>query len=256
MKNHPFHIIHLDETDSTNRYAQQLIGQDEVAPFTVFTTKNQTAGRGQANNVWVSEKGKNILCSIIFSPTFLPPIKQFELSKVMALAVADLCQSLLPEKKIFIKWPNDIYVEEKKIAGMLIEHIISGVTWKWTIAGIGLNVLQTSFPPHLPNPTSLFLENSGQYKPDDCLDKLLEKITFYYSLLYQKKYKELHDLYLSKMLFLGEERLYIYQEKEIKATITGISNVGWLELITSGQKKISCDLKEIKYCLSKDHQCV
>jgi BirA family biotin operon repressor/biotin-[acetyl-CoA-carboxylase] ligase len=119
----------------------------------------QTAGRGHSNRAWHSAPGLNICLSCILYPNIRPQ-EQFQLSMVVSLAVRDLVTDICPNKPVTIKWPNDIYVGDKKIAGILIQNSIQGNEITSCIAGIGVNVNETAFPPDLPNPTSLKLEST------------------------------------------------------------------------------------------------
>ncbi len=147
-------IIHcLQETDSTNNEASRHYAT--AADGEVWVAEFQRAGKGQQNNSWESEAGKNLLFSIFLRPQRLRAAEQFRLSQAVSLAV---CEALREEGLMaVIKWPNDIYVGEKKIVGMLIEQHVMGEYVTSAVAGIGLNVNQTEFDPTLPNPTSLSL---------------------------------------------------------------------------------------------------
>ena len=146
-------IIKLDEIDSTNNYTSKLLANSNVIEGTVVVAKAQSSGRGQLSNQWESEYGKNILASFVFYPKFLPVQQQFLLSKVIALGVRDLLTLFVD--KVKVKWPNDIYIDNKKVAGILIENSIMGHTLESSIAGVGININQTVFLSDAPNPVSL-----------------------------------------------------------------------------------------------------
>lgn len=140
--------------DSTNSQARREAG--ESGEGCVWIADFQTAGRGQRGNSWESRKGENLTFSILFKPEFLPPHKQFLISQVCAVGTYRyLTEKGMPAR---IKWPNDIYIGNKKICGMLIENSISGDKLSVSIAGIGLNLNQTHFASDAPNPTSLLME--------------------------------------------------------------------------------------------------
>lgn len=142
-------IIHLKSVDSTNSYASELLRQNSIPEGSLIYTFEQTNGRGQRGNVWESEPNKNISLSLVLYPTFLNADKQYLITKITALAVADLMAEILePEEKkgrIKIKWPNDIYINDKKIGGILIENTLRDNTIQSTILGIGININQTIF---------------------------------------------------------------------------------------------------------------
>ena len=146
-------LIHLNEVDSTNTYLKTLCENEILPEGTVVIAESQYAGRGQRSNTWESEPGKNIIMSLIFYPGFLSANRQFLLSQAVALALQEFISNLLPEEKTSIKWPNDIYVGDKKIAGILIESSWMGNQVKNSIVGIGININQDGF--YHPNAISL-----------------------------------------------------------------------------------------------------
>ena len=150
-------IKELDRTPSTNTWAKQHAA--ELTHGTVVVTHNQTAGRGQRGNCWEAAPGKNLTFSLFLHPEGVSPAGQFLISEIVALAVVEAVEHALAEAvasdRIKVKWPNDIYVDDRKIAGILIEHTLTGSGIGHTIAGIGLNVNQTVFESDAPNPVSL-----------------------------------------------------------------------------------------------------
>ena len=155
-------IIHIDETDSTNRWIRNFLSKDT---FIVVWADFQTAGRGCGTNRWESERNKNLTFSILIHPQNMPATQQFDISMAISLAICEaLGQHILqPEDRsvvrngdLSIKWPNDIYWRDGKIAGILIEHTLHGSVVKDSIIGIGLNVNQRVFHSDAPNPISLW----------------------------------------------------------------------------------------------------
>ena len=160
--------MYIKATHSTNTLLKELLANGEWPEGERFLyTAFQTAGRGQAGNGWESEEGKNLLCSIL-----LPPKKElFDLNVLTAVAV----QRLLGEG-FTIKWPNDIYYGDKKIAGILVENAILGSEVKYSIAGIGLNVNQTTFLSSAPNPVSLKQISGKETDIDALMQALMTQI--------------------------------------------------------------------------------
>ena len=150
-------IIWLKETESTNRYAKKHICQ--LDNLSVVAATYQSDGKGQSDHIWHSEPGANMLISVILKDLSIKPSEQVRISDITATSVVELLES--HGIKAWIKPPNDIWVDTKKICGILIEHSLLGNHISWSIIGIGLNVNQTSFPDDLPNPTSMKLENEG-----------------------------------------------------------------------------------------------
>jgi BirA family biotin operon repressor/biotin-[acetyl-CoA-carboxylase] ligase len=153
--------IELDRVDSTNAYASQVFATTGFEDGTVIRAHEQYAGRGQHDHTWLSETGKNLTFTVCLKPHFLAPDRQFQLNKAICMAILDFIRSFPVPDHVTkqdisrIKWPNDIYVGNQKIAGILIENKIMGSALETTFAGIGLNINQTRFAPDLPNPVSL-----------------------------------------------------------------------------------------------------
>ena len=145
---------HLAETDSTNTYLQQLDADRHLPEGYIAYTDTQRAGRGQRGNSWESQPGKNLTFSLLLRPEHIPANQQFLLSQAVSLAATDVLNRYA--SGFSIKWPNDIYWEDKKIAGILIENVLSGSTFARSIVGIGLNINQERFISDAPNPVSLF----------------------------------------------------------------------------------------------------
>lgn len=164
-------LIHLPETDSTNRYLREEcdMGNDDCH---VVVADFQTAGRGQGTNSWESERGKNLLFSIGFHPANIEPRGQFVLSMAIANAIRRVMESLL-KVAVEVKWPNDIYVGNRKICGILIETRLSGNKIKDCIIGIGLNVNQQRFLSDAPNPVSMMQVSGHEFRCEEVLDLVL-----------------------------------------------------------------------------------
>ena len=145
-----FRFIHLDETDSTNRWLKEHASAENV----VVTTDFQTAGRGCGTNIWESERGQNLLFSILIHPSEIAANKQFQVSMAISLAICKALGQYIGD--LSIKWPNDIYWKNAKICGILIENTLRGHFIKDAVIGVGLNVNQRRFFSNAPNPVSLW----------------------------------------------------------------------------------------------------
>ena len=154
-------VIWLDSVDSTNNEVKRNV--DVLGNFSVIAAREQTAGRGQRGNVWLTEPGMNLTFSIVIKyeqlQVKMKAVDQFEISEMTALSVIDLLAEYGIEARI--KLPNDIYVGDRKICGILIEHSLQGEHLSHSIIGVGLNVNQLIFDPSLPNPTSMQLCLAG-----------------------------------------------------------------------------------------------
>ncbi|MDR3680086.1 MAG: biotin--[acetyl-CoA-carboxylase] ligase [Flavipsychrobacter sp.] len=164
-------IIELDSIDSTNNYAMQLIDADTAQPGLTITALQQTHGKGQRGRTWNDTPGSSLLMSIITTHPLLLN-HQFQLIMATAVAVAVTLQDLYEQWDVRIKWPNDIIVNDKKAGGILIENVIRGNNWLYSIIGLGLNVKQESFPIELPHATSLKIASGIDFDLKTLRDKL------------------------------------------------------------------------------------
>ena len=162
----------FDSIDSTN--TRLLADKDSLPDRSVYAALFQTAGRGQKGNRWESRSGENLTFSILLKPEGILAREQFILSQVVALGLLDFLRS--EQVKATIKWPNDIYVADKKICGTLIEPTLSEGRLSSAVASIGLNLNQKDFDPSLPNPTSLSLVTRRSYDVKETLPRVLEPI--------------------------------------------------------------------------------
>ena len=171
-------IIWLERVDSTNDEARRHIS--EIDNLSVVSALEQTKGRGQRGNTWLSLAGENLTFSLIVKDFRIKSNEQAAISQATALSLTKLLGRYGIEARI--KWPNDIYTGDNKICGILIENSLKGVEIEWSIIGIGLNVNQTSFPEHLPNPTSMRLctGNSNPYNTREILEEFMGIFTGYY----------------------------------------------------------------------------
>jgi BirA family transcriptional regulator, biotin operon repressor / biotin---[acetyl-CoA-carboxylase] ligase len=144
----------LETVDSTNNYAMREVQEGKARHGNAYFTLSQTAGKGQRGKSWSANPGENIILSVVIEPSRLILSEQFMLSITIALACCDLFNEF-DAGEFSIKWPNDLYWRDRKAGGILIENILQGTHWQFSVAGIGINVNQTAFSPHLPNPVSL-----------------------------------------------------------------------------------------------------
>ena len=243
----------FDSLESTNQYCE-LLDLATVEEFTVISTREQTAGIGQRGNCWNAEPGKNVTFSLVLKPVFLPMEDQYMLTKAVSLGIADWLSEILPKgQRVHIKWPNDIYVGDKKICGVLISNRVKGSCMAASIVGVGLNVNQTVFPDWVPNPTSVLLVTGREFALEEVLTGVVEAIAKRYGQLQRAttgSWEEMDRDYLSYLLNLGKECAYLYHDKKIRAVITGVNRFGHLELVTTEGDKLVCQLKELIYCLN------
>ena len=144
----------LNTVDSTNNYAMAKVHAGMAAHGMAWFAKEQTTGKGQRGRSWISEKGKNIVLSLVLEPERLSIKSQFQLSAVVAITCFEFFSKYAGEETT-IKWPNDLFWRDRKAGGILIENVLQGKTWRWAVVGIGININQTRFDKAILNPVSL-----------------------------------------------------------------------------------------------------
>lgn len=235
-------IISLDSIDSTNNYAANLIKLSLPPEGTVITAQIQTAGRGQRLSFWESEEGANLLCSFILYPSFILPSEQFALSQAVSLAIRETAEELT-QKPSFVKWPNDIICQDKKLSGVLIETSWTGNRMSYCIAGIGLNINQEKF--ECAKAISVRQITGQVCDMERALVLLIEHLEKYYIKLKSGGSREISNEYLKHLYRFATPTSFIFEEKEITATIIGVDHLGRLKLRTADNNFIICDFKEI-----------
>ena len=206
---------------------------------------NQTEGRGQQTNAWESESGKNLTISLILRPDFILAQDQFQISMLISLGVSDYLKAYT--EKVSIKWPNDIYVGDKKIAGILIEQSIMGAHLSHSVCGIGVNVNQGEFTSNAPNPISLNMLTKNNYQLEDELVKLLAAIEKRYFQTMNEGGKKLEVDYLKSMYWMNEEHTFEDEDGEFKGKIVGISEFGQLQVEDEDKDIRTFNFKEISF---------
>lgn len=192
-------FIELQLVDSTNNYALTQIHANMAQPGTCYFAHEQVAGKGQRGKSWATEKGTNIILSLVLKPTFLQPFQQFQLSACIAVATHQFLNKYV-KHELKIKWPNDLYWQDKKLGGILIENIIRNTgqgtsDWDWAVVGIGININQTNFPDKVKNPVSLKLIIKNEFNPIGLAKELCQSIDHFYKELINKESSFILDMY-------------------------------------------------------------
>jgi BirA family transcriptional regulator, biotin operon repressor / biotin---[acetyl-CoA-carboxylase] ligase len=221
-------FIFKENLDSTNTYANRLLKEDLLPEGTVVHTNFQSAGKGQRNHSWESEDGKNLLISVVLYPYKILPEDQFIISMTISLGICDFLGRFLKECKI--KWPNDIYVANDKIAGILIENSISGNLIGSTIAGIGLNINQEEFLSDAPNPVSLRMLTGKTYDTGICLQELVGRLDRRYRQLLSGKLSKIRTEYISSLYQLNEWHNYKTGSGMLYGRIISVTVSGRLQI--------------------------
>ncbi|MBI2270113.1 MAG: biotin--[acetyl-CoA-carboxylase] ligase [Bacteroidetes bacterium] len=239
--------VELVTVNSTNNYALELAKTGRIADGTLVWAHEQTAGRGQRGNGWQSSPDLNITLSIILRPE-LDAYKQFYLTKAVSLGVKEFVEDLIGNSsEVRVKWPNDIYVGDKKIAGILIENILRGEQINTTVIGIGLNVNQCGFSADLKNVISLKLITGKTYDIKTGIDTLCEHIEPRYLQLKTNKHNLLDADYHKNLYRLDKLCEYEKDGTLFKATLIGVNGQGKLLLKLEKGETLSCDFKEVGF---------
>lgn len=231
-------IIRLEETESTNSYMKQLIGLQHPEEGSVVMAEYQTRGRGQVGNSWFSSKSENLLFSLLVYPANVPANEQFILSRITSLGIKQTLDRFTDDVRI--KWPNDIYWRDKKIAGILIENDLLGGRICNSVIGIGLNVNQQSFPSGLPNPVSLRQITGAEYDRLFVFDLFMHEFFLLYEELQRKDVKSIEDRYMHALYRIDGYYWFEDAGGKFRAKIENVLPSGKLVLNTlnAGQPRV------------------
>ncbi len=221
-------VIRLSEIDSTNNYAAQQVKENGVLDGLVIIADYQLAGKGQRSRSWESEKGKNLLCSIVLNPNFIDVSNQFILNKAIALAVLKAAEMICPGAFLRIKWPNDIYMEDKKLAGILIESTINGSQIGSLIVGIGMNVNQLKFEVGGRPAISISQELGNEIPVEAVLQIVCKSLEVEYLKLKAGKLNYIDEEYQQNLWKLNEWQRFEMNGKTEMLKILGVNKSGLL----------------------------
>lgn len=239
-------VIYFDELDSTNAHLK--LNLSEYKHGDCIVANHQTAGRGQLGTEWVSKPHENLMCSFLMDWSKVKIADQFQISKLVAIVVLSEIKALIPNNDVKIKWPNDIYIDNYKVAGILIENTVNQTYIDKSIIGIGVNLNQVKFPDfNGKKVTSLRNILEGEQIN---IYELVKKIGD--DLLQEVSFGRIHDsktlnrVYLNHLLGYRQERVFIDKDGEFTGTIKGVDPQGRLMIEDQKRMKIY-DLKEIKF---------
>ncbi|WP_080057065.1 biotin--[acetyl-CoA-carboxylase] ligase [Spirosoma aerolatum] len=240
-------IQYLPSCQSTNDEASALIAHADPSEGTLVITDNQTAGRGQRGNQWEAKTGQNLTVSAILRPTFLSASEQFWLNIALSLGIYDTLHPLIGDS-LRIKWPNDIYVGNQKLGGILIENILHGYNIEWSIVGMGLNINQTEFG--YTTATSLQLQSPlpNAYDLPGILSRLCETLEQRYIQLRSGQRDSLKINYLQILYRYQEEHSFESEGQLFRGTIVGVDTTGRLAIAVDGQVRYF-GFKEVSFIM-------
>ncbi|MGF7042041.1 biotin--[acetyl-CoA-carboxylase] ligase [Mucilaginibacter lappiensis] len=239
-------LVTIKELDSTNNFLKNLLSNSKPLPEgTVIMAESQYAGRGQQQNKWHSEPGKNLTFSILLTPSFLPVINQFDLTRVVSLGVFDALAPYLGDK-LKIKWPNDIYYEDHKLGGILIETHIQGDRIKDAVIGIGLNINQESFLPGAANAISLKQILHKDYDLRTILSEICGHIEAYYLNLKAGKFLFVRNMYLTRLYWLNQVKRFRSNNQVFEGIVRNVKDEGLL-VVENNNVQQEFSLKQIEF---------
>ncbi|MCL2651268.1 MAG: biotin--[acetyl-CoA-carboxylase] ligase [Candidatus Azobacteroides sp.] len=238
-------LIKIDTTTSTNFELKKLCSEQSLHSFSALVAQKQTSGRGQAGNFWESEPYKNLTFSVVLFPENIPAKQSFIISLIFSLAVKETLDRYI--QYVSIKWPNDIYYQDKKICGMLIENEITADFISSSIIGIGLNVNQEQFISNAPNPVSLKQITNKEYDLDILLESILNIAKEKYQQFLSGNINALYTEYQNSLY--RKSGYYTYQDKngDFQAQIKTIKEDGTLVLETPLGEIRNYLFKEVRF---------
>ncbi len=242
-------ITHLNICVSTNKMLLDDLRAGITYPdgYTIYTSF-QSGGYGQIGNSWESEEGKNLLFSMLIRPSQVAASEQFFISEAISLAIYEYLSK--ETGHITIKWPNDIYYKDKKIAGILIENNLTGANIKDSVIGVGLNLNQDIFISDAPNPVSLKNITGKTYNIAYVLNTIRSNFLRLYNLGVTDR-DSLHHIYMKHLLNFGVEASYSDGDGEFSGTITAVSPDGHLHITDTGGKERIYAFKEVNFNINR-----
>ena len=237
-------IIRLSSVGSTNNYAANLLRTENVSEGTVILALNQSSGRGQMQNSWVSEAGANLTLSVVLRPVFLNVTHQFALSQLVSIALAETLKNV-GVTEVAVKWPNDILIHNKKVAGVLVENTLVGKQIASSVIGIGLNVNQQDFK-QLPYATSIAKEAGEKMDLEHVLSQLLQQLNLWYMKLQLKKFEELKSTYMECLVGVKKPLLYFVGNTPELLEIVDVEQSGRVVVMDKDKKMSSFNFQELK----------
>jgi BirA family biotin operon repressor/biotin-[acetyl-CoA-carboxylase] ligase len=239
-------LIIIKQIDSTNNFLKNSLSNSKpLTEGTVIMAESQYAGRGQQQNRWHSEDGKNLTFSLLLKPTFLPVTQQFDLTRAISLGIINALEPLLGDS-LKIKWPNDIYHADGKLGGILIENLVQGNQIKNSVIGIGLNINQESFPLEVPNAVSLKQILHRHYDLKLLLSEICQNIEAAYLNLKAGRFELVRKAYLERLYWLKEDKMFKTNGLVFKGSIKDVKDNGLL-IVNDGNQNREYNLKEIEF---------
>jgi BirA family biotin operon repressor/biotin-[acetyl-CoA-carboxylase] ligase len=245
-------ILNLPSVPGTNKFLFDKIMKEEVAEGFVVVADEQTAGKGLGKNTWESEAGKNLTFSILLKPDFLEASEQFLITQIVSVSVVDVLKKYIHTNLLKVKWPNDIYVSDRKIAGILVQNIVKGRNISHSVVGVGLNVNQKEFVSDAPNPVSIIQLTNKVLDTKVLLGELLGELKLNYSRCkVLSEQLKLNETYLSNLYRLEQQHGFVDASGHFSGRIIGVNNFGQLKIQDGSGKVRVYSYKEVEFEISE-----
>jgi len=239
-------LIEIDTTPSTNNYAMELVHNGLAQHGQAVFAYEQTAGKGQRGRLWYSSRKENIILSVILNTSGLQVSGRFLLSMAAALAVHDFFSNYAGDESS-VKWPNDLYWRDRKAGGILIENVIAGMEWQWAVAGIGININQTSFAPEVRNAVSLRQITGKTFNPAELAKELCACFEKRYRQLLNEQSKTTVDAYNNVLYKKGQLITLKKNSAVFNCTVKGVNAYG--QLITVAATEQLFEVGEVQWIM-------
>lgn len=238
-------IQRIDTTSSTNDY---LLGMNTDREMVVVSSY-QTSGKGMGTNTWESEAGKNLLFSILIHPDWLPIARQYLLSMAEAIALVEVMREVTGDEAFTIKWPNDIYWQDKKVSGTRIDVNLQGTAIHDMVIGTGININQRAFYSDAPNPASLWQITGREYDTDDILQRIIERFERYKAVLQDGGDEDIMAMYHDNLYRRHGMHRYEDEAGAFDAELVGVAPNGIMTLRRSDGSLSRYEFKEVKFII-------
>jgi BirA family biotin operon repressor/biotin-[acetyl-CoA-carboxylase] ligase len=238
-------IIVLDSVDSTNNYAMAMVKKGVASHGNAVFALEQTKGKGRRGKQWNTSVGENITMSIVAEMQWLPVLQQFELSAAVALGCYDFFSKHTLEV-VRIKWPNDIFINDSKAGGILIENLIQGALWQWSVIGLGMNVNQVQFETYRLPPISLKQITGKDYDVLKMAEELCKLVLKRIDDLKKNNFSKMLEEYNEKLYAKGQLVTLKKQNMVFQTAITGVSDAGHLITQDALERRFNFDEVEFK----------
>lgn len=241
-------LLKLNSVRSTNDYLKEQMKKERLPEGSVVVTQHQTSGRGQRGRKWENEKGKNLTISILFYPVFLHTDQRFLMNEVISLGLVECLTALETGEKFSVKWPNDIYWKNRKMAGILIENSITSEYFSSSVVGIGINVNQTVFSSEANRAVSLKGITRQDWDKEQLLEELCSRVENWYLKLKKFQWKEISKAYHEVLYLSGQWHEFSNERnKKFQGKILGVSDSGELRVKVRGKGIVQFAHREINF---------